>query len=67
MRAALWTSGRLAPMPPFLRRVGEGLDERREDTLEDHPRQILGDLLLVAAPLGQGRLEEGLQRRLPGA
>ena len=44
----------------LLRRVGEGLDERREDALEDHPRQILGDLLLVAAALGQGRLEEGL-------
>ena len=60
MRAALWTSGRLAPAASLLRGVGEGLDERREDALEDHPRQILGDLLLVAAALGQGRFEEGL-------
>ena len=45
---------------PFLRGVGEGLDERREDALEDHPREILGDLLLVAAALGQGGLEEGV-------
>ena len=36
------------------------MDERREDALEDHAGEILGDLLLVASALGQGRFEEGL-------
>ena len=45
---------------PFLRGVSEGLDKRREDALEDHAGEILGNLLLVAAAFGQGGFEEGL-------
>ena len=41
------------------RRVVEGPHETREDPVEDDGRKVLGNLFLVALPLGQGVFEEG--------
>ena len=37
----------------------QGIDQAGEDLLENHTREILRHLLLVASPLGQRRFQEG--------